>query len=124
MTEYLKNEIIKLEPEHEVKILGMSADAKDEPVRIRAKQRVKDPENPYITYWEIEYLDDTPNFDAGDTVIVTENLIKTNEIIDGDLTREMFEEETKENISVWDQIRENRRNQSLEQRAKRWAGGS
>lgn len=77
---YNKNESVLLEPEHESLIFENDTELGVEPVRVILRERIHNHNKPFVTYWEIEYVSDTPNHSVGEMRIVTESLISNNEV--------------------------------------------
>lgn len=81
---YSSDTTLSLEPCHERMLLGdEEIDLADHNIQIQLDQRIHNPSNPHVTYWEITYLGETPTHEIGDTRVVTENLLTTYEIVEG-----------------------------------------
>lgn len=88
---YAENQTVRLEPEHEETFyddMETTPELSFRPVEIKLLQSIHSRENPFITYWEIEYLDSTPNKEKGETVVMTENSISNYEVPMGAVEQE------------------------------------
>lgn len=80
---YADTQKVKLEPEHEETFYDeeeMPKSFASRPIEVKLLQSIHSRENPFITYWEIEYMDSTPNKEQGETVIMTENTLSNYEV--------------------------------------------
>lgn len=78
---YAPNQTITVDPEHEEQLIeDEKVDTAYEPVDIEIKQNIHSTDRPFLTYWEVEYLDSTPNRQRGESVIMTENMISNYEV--------------------------------------------
>jgi len=83
---FTKNEVIHLEPEHEQVILVGEREIADESVRVKCSNRVHIPDHPHVTYWSVEYLDETPNNAIGDTRVIAETTLSSHQVLSGRVT--------------------------------------
>lgn len=80
---YAEKQEIQLEPEHEETFFDSEekpAVLSARPTKVKLLQSIHSRENPFITYWELEYLESTPNKEQGETVVMTENAISNYEV--------------------------------------------
>lgn len=90
---YAPNQTIKLDPEHEEQLTEEDElDMACKPVEIEIKQNIHSTDRPFLTYWEVEYLDSTPNKQRGESVIMTENMISNYEVPETEMERTSQEE--------------------------------
>lgn len=83
---YAPNQTTKLDPDHEERLIG--DDELDEacrPVEIKIKQNIHSTDRPFLTYWEIEYLDSTPNKERGESAVMTERMISNYEVSENEI---------------------------------------
>lgn len=74
--ELRKDQVVILDPEHEKSISDEDEITLNrESIRIKLLQEIKNIKDPFTTYWEIKYLDSTPNREKGYSVVITESLI-------------------------------------------------
>lgn len=80
---YARNEKIYLDPKHENLLIDDNEDSislASDPVEIKLLESIYGRKNPLTNYWEIKYLDSTPNREEGDTIVITENKIAKYEV--------------------------------------------
>jgi hypothetical protein len=77
---YTPYKTLLVEPEHEEELFEENIEIGNEPVEVEIKQSIHSPDRPFLTYWEIEYLESTPNRETGENVIITENKLSNYEV--------------------------------------------
>jgi hypothetical protein len=77
---YTPYETVLVEPEHENELFDEQIEIGQQPVEVEVKQSIHSPDRPFLTYWEIEYLESTPNRELGETVIITENKLSNYQV--------------------------------------------
>lgn len=83
-TKYVSNQVLELEPEFEQRIYDDDEiQTVDETVTVECRELVHNDDNPFITYWEIVYEDDTLVADEGETAIVDEYTLAGYEVLTG-----------------------------------------
>lgn len=83
MMRYSKYQKVEISKEHQSRVFDCVGDLSDRPVEIELKQRIHDSENPFLTYWEVEYIDGTSEIESGERLVLEESLISTYEVISG-----------------------------------------
>lgn len=78
-----ENQVIELEPEHE-KQFPVWTEYNNSSIKVKCRTTIVEPSQPHITYWEIEYLDDTPNHSKGETRICSERFLLRYQTLNGE----------------------------------------
>jgi hypothetical protein len=82
---FTRNQEIKLETSIENNIFDYEGTQSKEFATVRLLTTVHNPRNPFITYWEVLYLDETGMHEEHETRVYSEQTLSRYKVLTGDI---------------------------------------